>query len=73
MSTLQEIESAIERLPSEQRWDLLHRLQGRLWEDWDRQIEADASAGRLDALLSEVKSEISAGITKPLDEVLGDR
>ena len=72
MSTLQEIESAIEQLPSNQRWDLFHRLQDRLWEDWDRQIEADHESGHLDALISEVRSDISTGRVKSLNEVIGD-
>ncbi len=72
MSTLQEIESAIEQLPPNQRWDLFHRLQDRLWEDWDRQIEADHAAGRLDGLISEVKSDIAAEKVKSLNEVISD-
>jgi len=72
MSTLQEIESAIEQLPSSQKWDLLHRLQDRLSEDWDQQIEKDHEAGHLDFLISEVRAEISTGSTKPLNEILGN-
>ncbi len=70
MSTIQEIESAIEQLPPEQKWDLFHRLQDRLWEEWDRQIEADAAAGRLDHLIVEAETDIAAGRVKPLDDVL---
>ena len=73
VSTVQDIESAIEQLPADQRWALLQRLQDRLWEDWDRQIESDYKAGRLDGLLSEVESDIAAGRVKPLDEVLGNQ
>jgi hypothetical protein len=40
---------------------------------WDRQIEADAKAGRLDHLWTEAMEDIKAGRTKPLDEVLGDQ
>ncbi len=71
MDAVQEIETAIEQLPSDQRWDLLHRLQDRLWEDWDRQIETDHKAGRLNALLAEAESDIAAGRVRPLDEVIG--
>jgi hypothetical protein len=37
---------------------------------WDRQIEADATAGRLDHLWQQALEDIEAGRTKPLDEVL---
>jgi hypothetical protein len=33
---------------------------------WDRQIEADAKAGRLDRLVEEARREIAAGKTRPL-------
>ena len=40
---------------------------------WDRQIEADVKAGRLDHLIAEAKADFAAGRTKPLYEVLGHR
>ncbi len=73
MSTVQEIESAIEGLPADERWGLLQRLHERLWEDWDRQIAADHKAGRLDGILAEVESDIAAGRVKPLNEVIDNR
>lgn len=72
MSTVLEIESAIERLPADEKWNLIHRLHDALWTEWDRQIEADADAGRLDPLIAEVEADIAAGRTKPLDEVLNN-
>jgi len=70
MSTVNEIESAIQQLPSEEKWGLLHRFHDTLWNDWDRQIEADAAAGRLDHLVQEVEADIVAGRVKPLDEII---
>ena len=35
-------------------------------DEWDRQIEADAKAGRLDALISEAQADIAAGRIRPL-------
>ncbi len=35
-------------------------------ELWDRQIEEDLEAGRLDALLAEVEKEHAAGLSQPL-------
>jgi len=40
--------------------------------DFDRQIEADAKAGRLDALWAEAEKEIAEGKARPLDELLDD-
>jgi hypothetical protein len=70
MSTLLEIESAIERLPPNEKWNLIHRLHDALWQDWDKQIEADAAAGRLDYLVQEVEADLAAGRVKPLDEII---
>ncbi len=33
---------------------------------WDRQIEADAQAGRLDKFIAQAKGEIAAGKSRPL-------
>ncbi len=70
MSTLLQIESAIEQLPPNEKWQLIHRLHGALWQDWDKQIEADAAAGRLDHLVQEVEADIAAGQVKSLDEII---
>ena len=35
-------------------------------DDWDRQIEADAAAGRLDSLIADAWREWEAGHTRPL-------
>ncbi len=72
MSNLQEIESAIEGLPSSERWNLFHRLQESLWEDWDQQIEDDHKAGRLNSLLASVRDDIMNDRVKPLDEVVNN-
>ena len=70
MSTVLEIESAIEQLPPGEKWNLIHRLHDALWQDWDKQIEADAAAGRLDHLVQEGETDIAAGRGKPLDEII---
>src|SRR5947209_8607906 len=50
MSTITEIREAIEKLSLEERAELLAELHN--WEDdeWDRQMRADAAAGRFDAM-----------------------
>ena len=70
MSTVEEIESEIKQLPADAQWELVQRLNSRLWKAWDHQIEADAKAGRLDHLLAEVESDIATDRVKPLDEVI---
>jgi len=40
---------------------------------WDTELEHDSRAGgRLDAMLKRVRSDIAAGRTKPLDEVINN-
>jgi hypothetical protein len=73
MTTSQEIEAALHRLPAAERWELLHRFSEELWIDWDRQIEADAASGRLDDILAEARREIAEGKTRSLDSVLNNR
>ena len=70
MITSSEIEKAIHQLPKDEKWELLNRFSEGLWEDWDRQIADDLSAGKLDGIIAEIRYDIAAGNTRPLDEVL---
>ena len=72
MSTVQEIESAIDQLPPAELLALVDRLRGRHGQVWDRQIEADAQNGRLDALYARLEPENRGRPEIPLDEVLDD-
>ena len=73
MSTVSEIIEAVRKLPERDKSEFLERLAEVDFDDaWDRQIEADAKAGRLDPLWQEAMEDIKAGRIKPLDEVLGD-
>jgi mRNA-degrading endonuclease RelE of RelBE toxin-antitoxin system len=65
MSTVAEIESAIEKLdPKEIRrvGDWLNELRERLF---DERIEADAKAGELDKMIAKAKSDYRAGKARP--------
>ena len=74
MSTVGEIIEAVNKLPEREKSEFLERLADVDFDDaWDRHIEADAKAGRLDPLWQEAMEDIKAGRTKPLDEVLGDQ
>jgi hypothetical protein len=72
MSTGAEIESAIKKLKPREIWkvgDLVDELREELW---DRQIDADIKAGRLDKLADKALEDYRAGRCKPLDEILND-
>jgi len=66
MTTAAEISGAVKRL---QKREL---MRFRKWfaeydaAEWDRQIEADLKAGKLDHLIREAKRDHRAGRTKPL-------
>ncbi len=66
-----EIIDAVRELSENEKGEFLDRLMEIDFEDaWDRQIEVDAKAGRLDHLWQKALEDIEAGRTKPLDEVL---
>jgi hypothetical protein len=72
MSTVADIEKAIKTLPPEEVWkvgSLVDELRESLW---DKQIDADIAAGKIDRLWEKAKADIAAGRVKPLDEVLND-
>jgi len=69
-----EIIDAVKELSENEKGEFLDRLMEIDFEDgWDRQIEVDAKAGRLDHLWQTALEDIEAGRTKPLDEVLAER
>jgi hypothetical protein len=66
MTTIEEIERAVERLEGDDfaRFrDWFARLEA---DRFDRAIEADIEAGRLDKLLEEALADLKAGRTTPL-------
>lgn len=65
MSTVHEIEAAISKLKPEEIRDVGTWLDELREELWDRQIEADAKAGRLDKLMEEAKRDYRAGKGTP--------
>lgn len=66
MSSVEEITAAIERLPA----DEVERVRAWLAEYaerlWDRQIERDSHAGRLDSLIEQALADHREGRTRPL-------
>lgn len=72
VSTIVEIENALRALPVRDAKAVSDWLQNYLDEQWDKQISADAAAGRLDRAWNKAKKDINAGRIKSLDEITGD-
>ncbi len=66
MSTVAEIEKAIQKLSPQEIKAVADWLQEFREEMWDQQIAADAKAGKLDKLMEEAKQDYRAGRCKPL-------
>ncbi|MEX1117699.1 MAG: hypothetical protein WEB60_02800 [Terrimicrobiaceae bacterium] len=66
MSTVQEIEQAIEKLPREDVLQLTDWLSSHFSDLWDRQIQEDIAAGLLDDLAAEAVAEHRAGKSLPM-------
>lgn len=56
MSTVEEIQSAIQSLPHDKYMELITWIHQKDFEDWDKQIEKDSASGKLDFLLAEAES-----------------
>jgi len=66
MTTVAEITGAVKRLPEKDLARFRKWFVGYDAAAWDRQLEADVAAGRLDALASEALREHKAGRTTSL-------
>jgi hypothetical protein len=65
MNTLKEIEVAIGGLPRSELFELIAWVKDQFEDEWDRQIEDDVKAGRLNNLAREALAEYHSGHTKP--------
>src|SRR6267143_3929429 len=66
MSKIDELKAEIESLPSEEFAEIFRWLSEKDWERWDKEIEADSQAGKLDFLLREAREEKDKGSLKDL-------
>ncbi|BFU95106.1 MAG: hypothetical protein NTNFB02_18280 [Nitrospira sp.] len=66
MSKVDERKTAIERLPQEEFTELVRWLSEKDWERWDKQIEVDSEAGKLDFLMREALEEKTKRTLKDL-------
>jgi len=65
MSTVEQIEAAIQKLPREEFFRLHEWIRDRFDDEWDRQFEEDARSGRFDAVAREARAEYRAGKSTP--------
>lgn len=64
---LEEAIRKVKRLPPEKQEEIAEIILAELKEaEWDRQIEEDLKAGRLDELIKEAEEDIAGGRTRPL-------
>jgi ribosomal protein L29 len=66
MTKLEKIEQDISALDPMDVRKLADWLDEYKAELWDRQMEADAKAGKLDKLIAEARREIAEGKVRPL-------
>jgi hypothetical protein len=64
--SIQELENAIRQLSHDDFLQLAHWLDEYRAEQWDRQIEADIAAGRLDDAGRRADADFDAGRCTPL-------
>ena len=57
--SVREIEVAVARLTPEELGRFAEWFERYMADEWDRQIEADAKAGRLDALIHAAEADIA--------------
>lgn len=72
MTTVAEIEAAIDRLSPEERCELEALLHSSPDDEWDRQMKRDAAAGKFGGMNRETDAAHAAGKTTPLGELLGE-
>jgi hypothetical protein len=70
MNSVAKIQAEIEKLTHGEQRELARWFAEMQADAWDAQIEDDVQAGRLDHLIVQAETDIAAGRTKPLDEVL---
>ncbi|MDX8496300.1 hypothetical protein RFN29_32760 [Mesorhizobium sp. VK22B] len=66
MTKLEQIEKSVAELSPEDLKAFATWFEELQADRWDKQIEADAKAGRLDKLLAEAREEIAAGKLRDL-------
>lgn len=66
MPKVDKLKAEIEKLPREEFTELVRWLSEKDWESWDKELEADSEAGKLDFLMREALDEKVKGTLKDL-------
>lgn len=66
MTKLEQIEMSVQSLSKDELKKFAAWFAELQAERWDKQIEDDVAAGRLDDLIAEARKEIKAGKIRPL-------
>ncbi len=69
MSTIAEVEKALRQMSIKDALQVADWLQRYLDEQWNKQIDEDIAAGRLDKLADKALDHYHAGRVKPRDEI----
>ncbi len=64
--SVEELESVVSKLPTAELARFSEWFEEFIAEQWDRQIEQDMQAGRLDSALKRADDHYEAGRCKPL-------
>jgi hypothetical protein len=72
VSTVAEIREAIARLSPQEYCELMAELFPHADDEWDKQMKADAEAGRLDFIDRDVEKAKREGTLIPLERVLAE-
>lgn len=73
MSSVEEIEQAIDSLPNKELWTLHEHVVAKCNELWDQEMQENVSRGALDFLWQEAEDEIRQGHARPLNELFDDQ
>jgi hypothetical protein len=66
MSRIDELKATLDSLPSEEFAEIFRWLSEKQWERWDKEVEADSQAGKLDFLVGEAREKKAKGKLKDL-------
>ena len=68
--SIAEIKEAIAKLSPQEYCELMAELHPYPDDDWDKQMKADAAAGKFDEMNRKAHEDFNAGQTKPLESLL---
>ena len=66
MTTVKALEQQVKKLTPEELAEFRDWFFDYEWETWDRQLERDVKAGKLDDLARKARDHHTAGRTKPI-------